>query len=78
MGTRTSNLAEPKVISMEMTNLMTGSHGFMVRKINPIYSLWFLVIFDTQKIKRQLVYHSYHSLKDNPLNLQSVIPKLVA
>ena len=78
MGTRTFNLAEPKVMSMEMTNLTTGSHGVMVRKINPIYSLWLLVILDTQKIKRQLVYHSYHSLKDNPLNLQSVIPKLVA
>ena len=69
MGTRTPNLAESKVMSMEMTNLTTGSHRFMVRKINPIYSLWFLFIFDTQKIKRQLVYHSYHSLKDNPLNL---------
>lgn len=76
MGTRISNLAEPKVMSMEMTNLTAGSHGFIVRKINRIYSLWFLVIFGTQKIKRQLVYHSYHSLKDNPLNLQSVIPKL--
>ena len=77
MGTRTSNLAEPKVMSMNMKILTTGSHGFIVRKINRIYSLWFLVIFGTQKIKRQLVYHSYHSLKDNPLNLQSVIPKLV-
>lgn len=56
MGTRTSNLEEPEVVSMEITNLPTGSHGLMVRKINPIYNLWFLGpynlnIWDTENKK---------------------------